>query len=139
MLANSNSSTFLGRKRHGPLTPCPPSVTLPFILEYIALGENSPKREEIERRLGRNNVRKLVARFQEDEMNRKWIEESTMGCPGCEIKVEKSRGEFRISSLLVFCRASAGRRARPPVPRVGRGSTPRPGTRKHGAGCSEVE
>jgi len=80
------------RTWHGPLTVCPPSVTMPFVLEYMSADAGSPKRREIERRLGKNNIKRLVARYQEEELNRKWIDQSTMACPGCEVKVEKSLG-----------------------------------------------
>lgn len=62
------------------------------MLEYMALPENSREREVIEVRYGRANLRRLVAKYQEDLANKKWMDEATMACPGCRIKVEKSHG-----------------------------------------------
>lgn len=62
------------------------------MLEYIALEEGDPTRKAIEQRYGIANVRRLVAKYEEDEANRKWFEESTMACPSCNIKVQKSMG-----------------------------------------------
>lgn len=63
-----------------------------FVVEYMALPEDSPGREKIERRYGKTNVRKLVAKYEEERANKAWFESSTMACPSCRIKVEKSAG-----------------------------------------------
>jgi E3 ubiquitin-protein ligase RNF14 len=68
------------------------SSTETFVLEYMNLPENSPERALMERRYGRANLRRLKAKFEEDQANKKWLDEATMTCPGCRIKVEKSHG-----------------------------------------------
>lgn len=35
---------------------------------------------------------KLVARYEEEQANKEWLQASTMACPGCEVHVEKSLG-----------------------------------------------
>ncbi|EGO02005.1 hypothetical protein SERLA73DRAFT_86116 [Serpula lacrymans var. lacrymans S7.3] len=83
---------FCRRTWHGPLSECPISFTEVFIIKYMALPENSQGRQDIERRYGASNVRKLIAKYEEEQSNKKWLESSTMGCPGCHVHVEKSLG-----------------------------------------------
>ena len=82
--------TFLGR--HGTINECAMSSTESFVLEYMAHPEGSPARESLEHRYGRANLRRLVAKYEEDRANKKWLDESTMACPSCRINVEKSHG-----------------------------------------------
>ncbi|KAH7907252.1 hypothetical protein BJ138DRAFT_1160570 [Hygrophoropsis aurantiaca] len=83
---------FCKRTWHGPLSDCPLSATESFVREYLALPASSPARATIERRFGRATVARLVAAYEEEQANRKWLDASTMRCPGCEVKVEKSVG-----------------------------------------------
>jgi transposase len=36
----------------------------------------------------------MVKQYEEDELNRKYMEESTTGCPHCGVRCEKSHGEI---------------------------------------------
>ncbi|KAH9947645.1 hypothetical protein B0H21DRAFT_314307 [Amylocystis lapponica] len=83
---------YCKRTWHGSITDCPISATESFLLEYMALAEGSAEREAMERRFGRENMRKLVAKFEEEQANKKWLEQSTMACPTCHVHVEKSLG-----------------------------------------------
>ncbi|KZT74831.1 hypothetical protein DAEQUDRAFT_700902 [Daedalea quercina L-15889] len=83
---------YCKRTWHGPLSDCPISMTESFVLEYLALPEGSPEREVLERRFGRNNIRKLVAKYNEEQANKQWLDSSTMSCPSCQVHVEKSLG-----------------------------------------------
>ncbi|EKM60880.1 uncharacterized protein PHACADRAFT_247093 [Phanerochaete carnosa HHB-10118-sp] len=83
---------YCRRTWHGPLSDCPLSSTESFVLEYISLPEGCTEREQIERRYGKANLTRLVAKYEEDRANKKWLDQSTMGCPSCRIKVEKSMG-----------------------------------------------
>ena len=67
----------------------------------MALDEHDPGRSEIERRLGKNLLSRLVAKFEEERENNKWFEESTTACPGCNIRVEKSYGCNHVRSVLL--------------------------------------
>lgn len=58
----------------------------------MGLPEGAPERRVLEQRYGIANIRRLVAKHLEDEANKKWMDESTMACPSCNIKVEKSAG-----------------------------------------------
>ncbi|KIJ68739.1 hypothetical protein HYDPIDRAFT_81319 [Hydnomerulius pinastri MD-312] len=83
---------FCKRTWHGPLSACPLPLTSQFILTYLSAPSDSAQRRSIEQRYGRSNVLRLVKQHQEDQENKKWMDESTMACPGCEIHIEKSVG-----------------------------------------------
>lgn len=87
--------------RHGPHTPCPHPLTSKFILDYLSAAPDSPQRRAIERRYGRANVLKLVKQHEEEQESRKWMDLSTMACPGCEVRVEKSMGCNHVRSTLL--------------------------------------
>lgn len=46
----------------------------------------------MEFRKGKANIERMVAKWQEDEENRKWLESRTRPCAGCGVRVEKSHG-----------------------------------------------
>ncbi|KAJ7786064.1 hypothetical protein B0H16DRAFT_1489038 [Mycena metata] len=73
-------------------TYCSISHSEAVVLEYLAFEEGSRERELMELRFGRIILRKLVAKYQEDELNKKWLTDSTMACPGCTLNIEKSHG-----------------------------------------------
>ncbi|KAF9229656.1 hypothetical protein BS17DRAFT_771752 [Gyrodon lividus] len=83
---------FCRRTWHGPHTPCPLPLASKVILEYLSAPPDSDERRAIERRYGRSNILKLVKQHEEEKENRKWMDASTMLCPGCEVRVEKSMG-----------------------------------------------
>ncbi|KAI0803062.1 RWD-domain-containing protein [Irpex lacteus] len=83
---------YCRRTWHGTVNECAMSSTETFVMEYMKLPEGSSGRELMERRYGRANLRRLVAKYEEDQANKKWMDESTMACPSCRIKVEKSVG-----------------------------------------------
>ncbi|KAI0961290.1 hypothetical protein AcV7_000428 [Taiwanofungus camphoratus] len=83
---------YCKRTWHGPLSDCPISVTESFVLEYMALPEDSSERRVMERRFGGKNIRKLVEKYEEEQANKQWLEQSTMACPSCHVHVEKSLG-----------------------------------------------
>lgn len=56
----------------------------------------------MELRFGRIILRKLVAKYQEDELNKKWLTDSTMACPGCALNIEKSHGCNHVCFFPVF-------------------------------------
>ncbi|KIJ68741.1 hypothetical protein HYDPIDRAFT_24993 [Hydnomerulius pinastri MD-312] len=74
------------------LSACPLPLPSRFILTYLFAPPDSAQRRSIEQRYGRSNVLRLVKQHQEDQENRKWMDESTMACPGCEMHIEKSVG-----------------------------------------------
>lgn len=78
--------------RHGTITECPIAHSENVVLQYLKAGEDSAKRIFLERKYGRKNILRLVKRYEEDQANKRWLEASTMACPGCEIHVEKSLG-----------------------------------------------
>jgi len=83
---------YCRRTWHGPLSDCPISATESFVLEYMELPEDSPERMILERRFGKKNIQKLVSKFEEEQANKQWLEQSTMDCPSCHVHVEKSLG-----------------------------------------------
>lgn len=75
-------------------------------MEYIALPQDDPQREMIERRYGKGNVTRLVKKFEEDQANKQWLDKSTIGCPSCHVKVEKSVGCNHVSCGCSIARNS---------------------------------
>ena len=69
--------------------------------EYLELPEGSPERTALERKYGKGTITKLVATWENELANQKWIQDSTMACPGCRVNVEKSLGCNHVS-LGVF-------------------------------------
>lgn len=69
------------------------------MLEYTAMPEGSQGRLLLERRYGRANILRLVAKAEEDRANREWLENSTMACPFCHVRVQKSMGCNHVSRL----------------------------------------
>jgi len=80
------------RTWHGAITDCPLNVTDEFVEGYMNLPAGSPDKLVLERRFGKAQLAKLVARHVEDQANRKWLQESTMACPNCNVHVEKTMG-----------------------------------------------
>jgi E3 ubiquitin-protein ligase RNF14 len=69
---------YCRRAWHGPHTSCALLTTTEFVKLYLQYPENSAERSTIEKRHGKANVLKLVAKFQEDQLNQKWMEKETM-------------------------------------------------------------
>lgn len=65
---------------HGPHTTCSFIPAAEFAEKYLQFPEGSPQRLSIERRHGRANVLKVVAKFQEEQLNQKWMESETTMC-----------------------------------------------------------
>lgn len=80
---------------------CPISASEKIVIEFLAFSEGSSERNLIERRYGRAHVKRLVARYQEEQLNKQWLESSTTSCPGCDVKVEKSLGCNHVSPFHV--------------------------------------
>jgi E3 ubiquitin-protein ligase RNF14 len=70
------------------------------VMEYLASEEDSEERSVIEQRYGKNNIVRLVHRYQEEVANKEWLDKSTTGCPGCSCHVEKTMGCNHASALL---------------------------------------
>ncbi|KAJ7492858.1 hypothetical protein FB451DRAFT_1219832 [Mycena latifolia] len=83
---------FCKRTWHGAVQECPISQAENVVLEYLALAEDSKERQIMELRFGKTILRKLVARYQEEQLNKQWLAASTMSCPGCSLNIEKSLG-----------------------------------------------
>lgn len=43
----------------------------------------------MEARRGKSNLDRMVSKWQEEEDNKKWLEEKTKACAGCGVRVEK--------------------------------------------------
>ncbi|KAF7789854.1 hypothetical protein EIP86_000802 [Pleurotus ostreatoroseus] len=84
--------SYCRRTWHGPLSDCPLSATDSFVSKYMALEDGDPEKRFLEQRYGIANLRRLVAKYKEDEANRQWFAQSTMACPSCHVKVQKSVG-----------------------------------------------
>jgi E3 ubiquitin-protein ligase RNF14 len=74
---------------HGPHAPCAFTTASVIVEEYLSYPEGSPERLKMEIRRGKRNIEKMIAKWQEDEENKKWMEEKTMPCSGCGVRVER--------------------------------------------------
>jgi hypothetical protein len=88
---SSQSNVLL---RHGPISSCPISIMETMVLEYLALPDDSPARQMMERRLVNPTFSSLLL---PTRRNNRTIEQamagpSMMACPGCQNHVEKSLG-----------------------------------------------
>ncbi|KAJ7169643.1 hypothetical protein C8R46DRAFT_1089489 [Mycena filopes] len=89
------SYSFCGlckRTWHGAVQGCSIPHSEAVVLEYLAFEEDSKERALMENRFGMTVLRKLVAEYQEEQLNKKWLTESTMACPVCLLNIEKSMG-----------------------------------------------
>lgn len=77
---------------HGAIQGCPIPQAESVVLEYLAMEPESIERERMELRYGRRTLLKLVAKYQEEQLNKEWLETSTKTCPGCSLHIEKSLG-----------------------------------------------
>lgn len=89
---NYSFCSFCKRTWHGPLSDCPIQIAEKLVIEYMETTERSHVREAMERRHGKKNLERLVAKYEEDRANREWLKKSTMACPSCHVHVEKSMG-----------------------------------------------
>ena len=85
------------RSWHG-LARCPTSSTSRLLLEYLAHPEGSPGRKAMEQRFGsRGNLERMARVWQEEEENRKWLNDNSMRCPNCGVATQKSMGCNHVS------------------------------------------
>ncbi|WWD17839.1 hypothetical protein CI109_102283 [Kwoniella shandongensis] len=77
---------------HGPHTPCAFPQTSLIVAEYLSYPEGSEGRRKMEASKGKANLERILAKYEEDEANKKWLEGSTRACAGCGVRVEKSHG-----------------------------------------------
>lgn len=89
------------RSWHG-LAPCSSDITSKFLEQYMTLEEGHPERIALERRFGKAQLARLVSKMQEDEENRKWLEQSTTKCPNCLVSCEKSYGCNHVGPIVLF-------------------------------------
>ncbi|SGY14944.1 BQ5605_C013g07176 [Microbotryum silenes-dioicae] len=72
----------------------PTSVTRPLLDSAIVtqfLSGSPSTQAALEHRYGKANIRHLVAVFEEERLNREWMDKMTVKCPGCDAGVEKSQ------------------------------------------------
>ncbi|KAI5477490.1 E3 ubiquitin-protein ligase RNF14 [Pseudohyphozyma bogoriensis] len=81
---------FCKRGWHGSQTPCSLPQSSAIVTRYLE--GTDADRKELELRYGEKNVKRLVNVFEEDRMNREYMEGNSMGCPGCEVRIQKSQG-----------------------------------------------
>jgi E3 ubiquitin-protein ligase RNF14 len=96
--------------RHGPLSDCPIQIAEKLVIDYMETTEGV--RGTMERRYGKKNLERLVAKYEEDRANREWLEKSTMACPSCHVHVEKSMGCNHVRSSRVEFDREKGSSAR---------------------------
>lgn len=69
---------YCRRAWHGPHTSCALLTTSEFSELYLQYPEGSTERLTIEKRHGKANVLRVIAKYQEEQLNRKWMEKETM-------------------------------------------------------------
>ncbi|GJJ09487.1 hypothetical protein Clacol_003710 [Clathrus columnatus] len=72
---------YCRRTWHGPHLPCPFPSSADFVKKYVELPLGSPEKLALEKRYGKSNLVKLVAKYREDQLNRAWLESQTMAIP----------------------------------------------------------
>ena len=73
-----------------------------IVTAWLEGEEGGKEREALERRYGRENVRRLVRVHEEERENRRWMESRTMACTGCKAPVEKSHGCSHMTWCAIF-------------------------------------
>ncbi|KAM0750960.1 hypothetical protein T439DRAFT_326001 [Meredithblackwellia eburnea MCA 4105] len=81
---------FCEKGWHGTQTPCSLPHSSRIVSEYLH-GDPS-QQAELELRYGKSNIVRLVAIWEEDRINREYMEQNSTACPGCQVPVEKSMG-----------------------------------------------
>lgn len=81
---------FSRRGWHGSQTPCSLLQSSAIVTRYLS-GMDVEKKQ-LELQYGEKNIKCLVEAFEEDRLNREYLEGNSMGCPGCEVRIEKSAG-----------------------------------------------
>ena len=121
-------------------------MTETFVIEYLGLPEGSPERELLEHRFGRCNIRKLVAKYEEERANKPPLEQ--WDCPICghpQTAEEKSFNEHidgclsrqTIKEIVQTADESPASRLSSPAPASGSKKRGRP--RGGGHGQSQAE
>ncbi|KDE07429.1 hypothetical protein MVLG_02296 [Microbotryum lychnidis-dioicae p1A1 Lamole] len=81
---------FFRRVWHGTRNPCALPQSSAIVTQFLS---GSPSTQAaLEHRYGKANIRHLVAVFEEERLNREWMDKMTVKCPGCDAGVEKSQG-----------------------------------------------
>ncbi|KAK4705114.1 hypothetical protein P7C70_g1086, partial [Phenoliferia sp. Uapishka_3] len=75
---------------HGTQTPCAIPQSTAIVSRYLS-GSPSDK-ADLELRYGAANIRRLVDIWEEERVNREYMEKNSMTCPGCRVQIEKSVG-----------------------------------------------
>lgn len=75
---------------HGTRNPCSFPQTSSIVRRYLEGTDD--ERAALESRYGKNNVKRIVATFEEERSNREWREQHSTECPGCGVWVERSQG-----------------------------------------------
>ena len=92
-----NSFDVCLSSRHGLLVDC---ATEKIVTEYLSLAPESPQRLLMERQHNKARLLRLVSQREEEKLTQRWIENSTMSCPNCRVKVEKSQGCNHVCFIL---------------------------------------
>jgi E3 ubiquitin-protein ligase RNF14 len=59
------------------------------VQEYLSYPEGSEGRRRMEAMKGKANLERMLAKWREDEENKNWLNNWTMPCPSCAVRVEK--------------------------------------------------
>lgn len=75
---------------HGTQTSCAIPQSTALASKYLS--GSAAEQAELELRYGAANIKRLVAAWEEDRVNREYLEANSMQCPGCLVQIEKSVG-----------------------------------------------
>lgn len=82
---------YCSKSWHGN-SPCHIVSSTALIEAYQRSASGSAERRAMELRYGRNNLERMIRTHEEEQSNRKWMEQNTQSCPCCRIRVQKSVG-----------------------------------------------
>ncbi|SCV70308.1 BQ2448_1702 [Microbotryum intermedium] len=81
---------FCHRVWHGARNPCTLPQSSAIVTQFLS---GSPSTQAaLEQRYSKASIRRLIVFFEEERLNREWMDKMTMKCPGCDAGVEKSQG-----------------------------------------------
>lgn len=84
------------------ISPCSSAITSQFLEQYMTYDDGHPEKLALERRFGKSQLARLVAKLREEEENERWLKNSTTPCPVCSTSVEKSTGCNHVRAESVY-------------------------------------
>lgn len=92
---------YCRRTYHGTKSRCVFSQASSIVDQFVNGTEQD--KASLELKYGKNNVRKLVDAYLEEQANAKWIEDNSTRCPDCQLDIERSFGCAHMTCARCAC------------------------------------